>query len=757
MAALLYFYIMDSIMKSGIGITISWFNFLWILFISPCIKAQDTEIFPPPTVKKSIRAVQIHQNMKVDGHLNEPAWDSVQAIGDFVQIEPRQGQPASQQTSVKITYNQLFLYVGLFARDNAGKKALRAVDFKRDFDFRQHDLINLSIDGFRDERNAMVFAVNPYGVQRDLLAFDDAFYDVDWDGLWRVRTVRSDSGWTAELAIPWQTLRYPKQQDTLQQWGFNVYRNRRATNEISALAPFPRVFSATRMNYASVLTGLQPPPPRPNIRVQPYVLFSYDRFRTAGGLTSRREPGFKPGGDIKWAINPNTVLDVTANTDFAQADVDRQVNNVTRFSVFFPERRQFFLENASLFGFNISQAYDGAGGSMRMQPFFSRTIGLDDQGRPIPIEAGGRFVYRSLQQNFGAIAMRQRAQGNDPATNFFVGRYSKNFGEQNRLGGMLTLKNRPDGTNVVGTLDGFFRLDEAQSINTFVMHSSGGQVQRPGFAGMAQYYNLTNDYKIWLTQSVVTKEFNTETGFVSRKDVIGTTPGMNWYYRGPLVPWRKVIRAFEPGILPEFYWQASTGRLIERQLWLFPLWLNFQNGGYLGYSVNSVYQRLDQNFAPLGVPIDPGQYRYFRQQIWVSSDPSKIVNVLGQLDWGTYFDGRLVTADLTLQIAPSPHFSFSGRLNQNRFSDIGALDNRSTIYLYGLETRLALNPRLQLIGFYQQNSENAARNYNLRLAWEYQPLSYIYFILNKNEFQNGLRIKQSEDHAIMKLSYLRQF
>ena len=731
---------------------------LMLFYLFPFFtKAQDAEIFPPNPVKRSLKAIKTDEHLKVDGHLDEAAWESAPPAADFFQVEPLQGEKATHQTEVRVLYNKQFLYFGVVSKDSLGKKALRAVDFKRDFEPRQHELINLSFDGFRDERNAMVFATNPFGVQRDLLAFDDTFYDVDWDGLWRVRTSRTDSGWVAEIAIPWQTLRYPKTRDSLQSWGFNLYRNRRYSNEISAFSPFPRAFTAPRMDYAGLLTHLQPPPPRPNIRLQPYVLVSYDRYRTPSTGTNTNDTNFKPGGDVKWAISPNTVLDLTVNTDFAQADVDRQVNNVTRFSVFFPERRQFFLENASLFGFNIKQASDGSGGSMAIQPFFSRTIGLDDTGRPIPIDAGGRFVHRSTKSNFGAIAMRQREVSDSPATNFFVGRFSQNFGQQNRLGGMLTLKNRPDGTNVVSTLDGFFRLSETQSINSFVMYSKGGQADKPGFAGIAQYFNSTNNYKIWLTQSVVTKDFNPEMGFVARKDIVGTTPGMNWYYRGKLLPFKRIIRAFEPGFLPELYWQASSGKLIERQLWFFPVWLNFQNGSFFGYSVNPVFQRLTEPFDPLGVQIAEGEYHYFRQQIWVSTDPSKIINLLGQLDWGTYFDGRLLTADLNLQFAPSPHFSVLGRVNRNRFNGVGiSATDKKTIDLYSIEGRFALNPRLQLIAFYQQNSDNDSKNYNIRLAWEYSPLSFLYIVLNKNGFRDEMRVRQVENHAIVKLGYLKQ-
>lgn len=703
-----------------------------------------------------LQAVKIESTIKVDGHLDEAEWQQAKPVSGLTQVEPLQGEPSRNETVIRVLYNPQFLYFGVFARDSLGKKALRAVDFKRDFDFRQHDLLNLCFDGFKDERNAMVFATNPFGVQRDLLAFDDTYYDVDWDGLWRVRTSRTDSGWFAEIAIPWETLRYPKTTDSLQSWGFNLYRNRRFTNEISAFSPFPRAFGSTRMDYAGLLTHLQPPPPKPNLRLQPYMLVSYDRTPQAGLDKAKKEISYKPGIDVKWAVNTNTVLDLTANTDFAQADADRQVNNVSRFSVFFPERRQFFLENASLFGFNIQRSGDGSGGGMALQPFFSRSIGLDDAGRPIPIDAGGRIVYRSNSQNFGAITMRQREANGSPATNFFLGRYSKNFGNQNRIGGMMTVKNRPDRTNVVSTIDGFFRLSETQSINTFVMHSTDGKAGKPGFAGIAQYYNSTNNYKIWLTQSVVTKDFNPEMGFVARKDIVGTTPGINWYYRGKLLPFRKAIRAFEPGFLPEFYWQASTGKLIERQIWVFPFWLNFQNGGYIGYSLNPIYQNLTEAFEPLGVRFAAGQYNYFQQQVWFSTDPSKVLYLFGQVDWGTYFNGRLSIADINLKFAPSPHFSFLGRVNRNLFRNAGEDRVDKSVDLYSIEGRIALNPRLQLIGFYQQNSENDRKNYNIRLAWEYRPLSFLYIVFNKNGFRNELNVKQVEDHAILKLNYLRQ-
>jgi hypothetical protein len=689
--------------------------------------------------------------------MNEPEWKLAKRSPRFIQIEPYQGKDPNYETEVKVLYNREYLYVGIFARDSLGKKAIRATDFMRDFDFTRHDLVTLTFDGFNDKRNAMCFATNAYGVQRDLLAFDDLYYDVDWDGLWRVRTNRTDSGWTAEIEIPWQTLRYRKSQDSIQNWGFNIYRNRRLTNEITALSAFPRVFSSCRMDYAGILKNLEPPPPKANIRFQPYILSSFDNYKNFDSTYKPRSTSFKVGGDLKWAINPNSVLDLTANTDFAQADADLQVNNVSRFSVFFPEKRQFFLENASLFGVNVAQTPDFSGGSMHIQPFFSRSIGLDTSGNPIPIVGGGRFVYRSSKLNYGAIVMRQQSYGNDPATNFFVGRLSENFGNQDRIGGLVSVKNNSAGSNIESTVDGFFRLGESHSLNTIFTQTITTNTGKKGFAAFAQYFYSTLHYKIWWTQSVVTKDFDPQMGFVSRTDVIGITPGINWYYRGNKLPFKKILRSFEPGILPEIYYQASTGKYIERDLPIWPIWLNFHSGAFFGYGFTPTFQRLTVPFQPLGQNINPGDYYYTQQAVWTGTDPSKIINVNVMRTWGSYFNGNLTTSDIKLQFAPIPYISVTGEFNRNHFVGVGQPKNNSTVDLYIIQGRFALNPHVQLVGFYQKNSFDNSQSYNLRFSWEYQPLSYIYVIYNHGSINPLQELKQTEDHVIAKISYLKQF
>ncbi|MFL5789225.1 MAG: DUF5916 domain-containing protein [Flavisolibacter sp.] len=721
------------------------------------VHSQSSDIFKPDSLRKEINAIKIQSSLRIDGVLNESEWLLARSSPDFIEIEPNQGATPEFKTIVKVLYNRQNLYVGIFAKDRMGKKAIRATDFKRDFNYMAHDHVVVTFDGFNDNRNAMCFATNAYGVQRDYLSFDDLYFDIDWDGLWKVRTTRTDSGWYAEMEIPWQTLRYRKSNDSIQSWGFNVYRNRRLSNEGSAFSPFPRVFTSSRMEYAGILRNLQPPPPKSNIRIQPYILSSIDNFSSSDTLKKANKANVKAGGDLKWAINPSNILDLTFNTDFAQADADLQVNNISQFSVFFPEKRQFFLENASLFSPSIQQAIDGSGGFMHIQPFFSRTIGLDSAGNPIPIVAGGRFVHRSSEQNYGAIIMRQKAEEGSPATDFFVGRYSRNFGEQNRIGGLVSIKHSLSGTNTEATADGFFRLSQSQSVNTIITLTNTSNTHQNGLAAFAQYYLSTNNYKIWLTQSVVTRNFDPQMGFISRTDVIGTTPGMNWYYRGKLLPFKKIIRAYEPGFLPEFYWQASTGKFIEKSLYFFPLWLNFQNGAYLGYSINPVYKFLADTFSPLNVKIAPGAYHYFFNETMFTTDPSKFISFVGDIKWGGYFNGKLVSADWKILFAPIPHISISGEFNRNHFIKVGISSENKTIDLYIVQSRFAINPRLQLTGFYQKNLLDNSNSYNIRFSWEYKPLSYIYFIYNHGIINDILHtVNQTEDHVIAKISYLKQ-
>jgi hypothetical protein len=382
---------------------------------------------------------------------------------------------------------------------------------------------------------------------------------------------------------------------------------------------------------------------------------------------------------------------------------------------------------------------------------------LDSTGNPIPIIGGARFVHRSDKLNYGAIVMRQGNTGGYLFNDFFIGRVSENFGRLNRVGALTTIKNNERGSAVENTVDGFFRMGEVQSLNTLFTHSYSTITGKSGFAGAAQYFYSTNQMKIWWTESVVTKDFNPEMGFASRSNVIASTPGIYYYYRGNKLPLKKYLLAFEPSFSPEIYLQASTGKLMEATYTTYPLWFHFKSDAYFGYGFTPTYENLIAPFQPLGITIAAGQYRYTQQQIWMSTNPSKILNLQLIYTWGPYYNGRLNSGDWKLQFAPIPNISFTGEYNRNKFSGVGVEKDNSTITLYVLQGRFALNPRLQLNAFYQKNSDNNSQNYYIRFSWEYQPLSYVYLIFNHQEFNPAGSKAAQDDNAIVKINFLKQF
>ena len=393
---------------------------VFILILGRTVQAQD--VFPPPENPPVLEASRTDSELRIDGHLDEADWEKALPVSGFTQEEPEQGAAPSFDTEVRVLFDDKNLYIAAICFDSEGSDGIRVQDLRRDFDFFENDVFGVSLDPFNDGRNAIIFQVNPYGVLRDLQVTDGNEFNIDWDATYEARTTIKEDRWIAEIAIPWNVLRYSQEQNT---WGINFVRGIRRLGEFSGWSLWPRVFTPYRMDYAGILDNIEPPPPSTNLRVQPYMVVRDERIGETDGLLDAVTPEI--GGDIKWAITSNTVLDLTVNTDFAQADADRQVVNLSRFSVFFPERRAFFLENASLFRM---------GSTLAALPFFSRRIGLDDTGQPIPIDAGARLISNTENRSVGALVVRQRGNESSPASHFGVARYSQNLGENNRIGAL---------------------------------------------------------------------------------------------------------------------------------------------------------------------------------------------------------------------------------------------------------------------------------------------------------------------------------
>ena len=719
--------------------------------------AHAQEVFPPPDNPPVLEAFRTASELRIDGYLNETDWQNASPVSGFTQEEPEQGAPPSFDTEVRVLYDDDNLYISAVCYDAEGPSGIRVQDLRRDFDFFENDVFGVSLDPFEDGRNAIIFQVNPYGVLRDLQVTDGNIFNIDWDATYEARTSIQDDRWIAEIAIPWNVLRYSQEQES---WGINFVRGIRRLGEFSGWSLWPRVFTPYRMDYAGILQNIEPPPPSTNLRVQPYLVMRDERIGETEDLFDAVTPEI--GGDVKWAVTPNTVLDLTVNTDFAQADADRQVVNLSRFSVFFPERRAFFLENASLFR---------VGSSIAALPFFSRRIGLDTFGQPIPIDTGARLISRTGVRNIGALFVRQRSNNSNPVSHFGVARYSQNLGNSNRIGALATLRQdegfdgRPAEFNTVGAIDGLFRLTQTLTLQGMASGSLTREGEGDGFASYVWLANRSNSGYLGHVQAFITENYNPGVGFVARRDLILTSPAGNLDLRPSWKP--DYIRSFNPGFVSYVYHRLSDGAFQESWVTLTPLSIEFVNGAAINLSLEPNWQTLEAEdvefFRPLGVGLDPGEYSYIRYNAQLQSDLSRRYSGSVEVTTGPYFDGQLTNVSLAARLAPTPHMALSLDYELNRATSLGIEGESVDSHLFGPELRLALNPRFQFNAFYQYNTLVDRARWNVRLSYEFSPLSYVFLVFNDNRYFINETLRRSnpdffatQQQAIFKVSYLRQ-
>lgn len=717
--------------------------------------AQVPTNFPPPDTPLVLYATAASTPIVIDGKLQEAAWMGASVVHDFFRIEPRQGGVYRHPTFVRILYDKRYLYFGVYCKDSSGKKSVRVQDLRRDFVFGNNDVFFVQLDPQNLKRFCVSFQTTPYGNQRDLQAFDDSFVDNEWDALWRVRTSMTDSGYYAEFAIPFVSLRYekPSASDSVS-WGITFSRLARRDYEQTVFPAIPQSFSPYRMTYAAQLKGLQLPPPSINLRVQPYSLFQYDKTVDASGNVVRQST-FKPGGELKWAITPHAVLDVTVNTDFAQADVDRAVNNLTRFNVLFPERRQFFLENSGVY----------AGADIEgVKPFFSRAIGLSNaqfNANPVPIDAGIRYTDRNQKRTLAGLYVHQRGNANQPGASFGVLRYAKNYGKQNTIGLMLTHRldegNAAKGllqrNNSTFSVDGLIRPNDSWTVQYLASVARDNTNDSIGFAGSIYIgYFPNNFYLGWLTK-YVDEKYVPGMGFVFANNTIHHNPGAYYIWR-PKNKLGKLIRRWDPGFFVNWYQNANDFKTQELSLYLFPVYIITSNNGQVEYATLPTWQNFSFSFPILGKTVASGRYQYLRHLLRYETDASKKLSLELKYEFGGYYNGRLQTVTFGGRFAPLPHIAITANYEHNTFKNFGTGNDNFKTDLYTGGIRLAYNPRLQLSAFYQYNTFDEMGRWNVRGSWELAPLSFLYIVFNDNSFRNSPAQSQS---FITKISYLKQF
>ncbi|MEO1052556.1 MAG: DUF5916 domain-containing protein [Bacteroidota bacterium] len=716
--------------------------------------AQDDQNFPPPEEAPTIQANRSTGAINVDGRLDEVDWKQGKLIEGFFRREPRQGGDIRYETEVKFVYDDKYLYIGAWCYDSVGIKGIRVQDLRRDFGWGENDIFGVALDPQNLAQYAQAFQTTPYGNQRDFQNFNGNSNDTGWNTLWKVRTQRTEEGYTVELAIPFKTLRYdtPKDGEPIE-WGVTLVRYARRDVEVSSFPAIPQSFTPYRMTYAAKLTGIEVPPPSANVRIEPYTLYQYEDVNDESGSSS--DGDFKVGGEVKWAVNPRTVVDLTVNTDFAQAEVDRAVNNLERFNIFFPERRQFFLENSGIW----------AGGLQRsIRPFFSRRIGLQGNfdAEPAPIDVGLRFTQRTEKQAIAGLYVRQSAINETPGAHFGVARYLRNYGRENNVGVMVTHRT-DESSEVLGTnsnnnttitIDGQIRPTSEWDIQYLLTSSYDQLTDETGYAGRIFAGRQTNKYYFgWVTE-YTDDQYNPGIGFVRQSNVIRHNPGGYYIWRPKKINW---IRRWDPGVFVNYNHDATDPSSFQQaSIYIFPVYLWFKDDSFIEVALTPTWQNINFDFSPLGLNIPQGEYFYTRHLIRYYTDQSKKWSLSFSYGFGEFYNGRRNTLRSSFRLAPIPHAALTVDYEYNDLKSVGQENTDLETHLTTIGSRFALNPRIQLSAFYQYNSFDQQGRWNIRGSWEYQPLSFIYLVFNDSRIES-LETPFQEQQFICKVTFLKQF
>lgn len=699
-----------------------------------------------------VTAVRISEPITIDGHLDEPAWSRATPAGHFIQWSPFHGQPSAEPSEVSILYDDSNLYVGWVSYDSDIEHMV-VNEIREDFNFNDTDGITVLIDSLNDDRSGFIFGTNPAGAKRDMQIANDNSINGDWDGVWDVEVSVEDDRWVAEFSIPFKTLRFS--QDQMQEWGLNLSRRVLRLNEESLWTPVPIRSRVTRVSLAGRMDGLEGIRQGMNLKIKPYVISGFNEARApapvpTGPTSFAWDDTYDVGVDAKYSLTPSMTLDATYNTDFAQVEADQQQVNLGRFNLFFPEKRDFFLENSGTFTFG---GFNNNGGPV--VPFFSRRIGLDS-GRPVPILGGARVSGQAGRYDVGFLAMRTEEQefgptDITPADNFIVGRIKRNLLANSWVGGLVTSRDSTvngDTNRVWGADARFMFLETRLSFDSFLLAS-----HTPGMDGQNQSRRFQvgwngDEFDTSAGYLTIQPNFNPEVGFVRRPDMTQYTGNVGWSPRIDGV----YIRNYSFGAAVDFIEGASSGE-IETRTQTLNAAIQFQNNGNVRAGVEDTLERL---VVPERVGLIPsvpaGDYAFRRYFASASSDSSRKLSGSLNVDWGGYYEGTLRTIAGTLGIKPNFRFnlnmSYSRNVADTPFGDF-TTDLIGARFIYGFSPKAFFN------AYIQYNSASNQISSNIRFNWTHHPLSDLYIVYN--DTRDTDRGELSERAIIVKFTNLFSF
>ena len=687
---------------------------------------------------RTARAIRVENGPKLDGTLDDPSWRKATPISNFLQREPFEAQTPTEKTEVRVLYTKHEVYFGIACFDSQPQKII-ATELRRDVSQELDDYFEIVIDSAHDRRNAYVFQVNPLGTQRDALITEEQRTeqsqgdgDSGWDGVWTSEARITKEGWTATVGIPFSTLNFMQSRDVI--WGINFKRFIRRKNEEDMWSGWRRAYGAARISQAGELHGISEISSGRLFIVKPYGLIGFSHFpsNTAGtGFTPGTSALHTGGVDVKLGLRSNLVANFTANTDFADADVDTQKFNLTPYKLFFPEKRQFFLENAGVFDFSI-------GGDSDLL-FFSRQIGIDPiTGEEVPINGGAKVTGSLGNFELGLMDVDTRSSGPNPYANYAVARAKRSLWGGSYVGVMGIDKrsgNPFDSFNQTAGADTrlvFFR--------NLVVHGFATQTRSPMFSsGQTDVGASLNFQSDWLeliaSRRKIGPNFNPEVGFIERADCICD-------YLDPTFKLRPKLRGIREIQFEGFIFHApDTKHVLQTQEWQTTFRAEFNNGSYTDDDIVDVFtQRLIEPFniyKNIFIPV--GEYHWTRHQLTYGSPQDRKLTASFFERFGTYYNGDLNEARVRAMYRASERLSFSFAEQWNRFRLGVVTDALGTVLpssaanfsvVFGsFQTNYSFSRFLTLSTLLQMDTaNNQGASANIRLRWNYRPDSDLFVI-----------------------------
>ncbi len=690
--------------------------------------------------------------VRLDGQLTEPFWSTVPAATGFRQREPAVGQPATEPTEVRVAFDGTTIYVGVLARDSRPDQVIarvlqrdqvvRVSELEPGLRFKGEDVVAILLDPFHDRRSAYLFATNANGAEFDgLISNDGREINADWRGVWKVASHRSAEGWSTEFAIPLRSIRYPS--DSTAVWGFNVTRYRAATNEETVWTSWgrdPEGFH--RVGNAGHLVGIGAlPRPGANLEVKPYLLAG--GTRTTEGAATTNDGRLEAGLDLKTEVTPGLVLDLTANTDFAQAEVDDEKVNLTRFSLFFPEKRDFFLENAGIFAFGFASAFEPPPFLM----FFSRRIGVADDG-PVPILGGLRLTGRAGRQSIGVLNVVTDPAFGVPRQNHAVVRIKRDFSTGGYLGAMATDQRSGEDWNTTGGVDFLVRPRPSLTVSGYLA-TTAAKDARTGFSGRVDAQYQTDRFGAEVAHLVVDRNARADLGFVTRTDIRRSDVNARLTARPTFFGLRRL------DVL--MYGQLITNGVGTVQDWtVSPNLAAEWNSGhrlFAWYSHGST--RLDEGFALSdSVPVPAGAYDLWSWNWYASTSQRRPIVLQTDVTLQGIYGGTVHSVGGEVSARPSPNFALGLKVHRSLVDLPGG---RLTADLATVRLTVALSTKLIANTLLQYNALERDLGLNLRIGYTFRPGSDLFLVFNERR-GDGTRLWAPRERAgLVKLTFLSRW